>query len=280
MNGQTAVYGVIGDPVSHSLSPQIHEYFAEISGINMAYLPFHVKGSDLETAICGAHALQIQGLNVTIPHKQAVMPHLSKIDPMAQQVGAVNTLLWTEKGYVGYNTDYIGIQRTLKSAGVDFKGKSVAVLGAGGSAYAACIAAASNGASRISIINRSEENAVFLASHVKSHYNIPVKQTALKSEIVIQTTTLGFGKYADRSPIDDLIKNPDFLEGVELAFDIIYHPKETIFMRQAKEAGISNVIGGFPMLVYQAAAAFELWHGRGIADEKAVEELTKRLHFN
>jgi len=281
LNGQTVVYGVIGDPVNHSLSPQIHEYFAELNGINMAYLPFHVKDADLGTAINGAHALQIQGINITIPHKQAVMPYLTAIDPIAQQVGAVNTLLWTEKGYVGYNTDYIGIQRTVESANTSFKSKRVAVLGAGGSAYAACIAAAKGEAKHISIINRSEENAVFLASHVKSHYNISVNPSLEDVyDIVIQTTSLGFGKYADRSTLDDLVKKSDFLNGVELVFDLIYHPKETLFMRQAKEAGVPKVVGGFPMLVYQAAEAFKIWHSEAGLHEEIVEELAERLHFN
>ena len=286
-NGRNTVYGVIGDPISHSFSPQIHGYFAELSGINMAYLPFHVKSTDISDAIRGAHALGIRGLNVTVPHKQAVLPHLTCIDPMAQKVGTVNTLLWRENGYIGYNTDYLGIQHTLSALDISFAGNIIAVLGAGGTAYAACVAAADQGAKRIIIINRTRENAVFLASHVSYHYNIPVdilvpgEQMSVKPDIVVQTTTIGFGKSSDKSPILSL----DFFSGVQLAFDVIYSPWETIFLKQAKEAGVQKTINGFPMLVYQAAEAFMLWQENFYdksyeAMEGHIETLAKRLHVN
>ena len=286
-NGETAVYGVIGDPVSHSLSPQIHGYFAGLckkgeDGVNMAYVPFHVKGDELAYAIKGAHSLGIRGLNVTLPHKRAVMPYCVSIDSMAQKVQSVNTLLWAKDGYIGYNTDYIGIKRTVAALNMTFKDCHVAVLGAGGSAYAAVIAAADGGAGRITIINRTVENAVSLASHVKTYYNMSIKVdtfgTRLKSnpDIVIQTTTIGFGEAKDKSPITDY----DFFRGVKLAFDIIYTPKETVFLCQAKEAGVPAIANGFPMLVYQAAAAFGLWHKK-IPDEEAhIKILAEGLYSN
>ena len=276
-NGKTTVYGVIGDPISHSFSPQIHGYFAGLCGINMAYVPFHVKGQNIPDALRGAHALGIRGLNVTVPHKKAVMPHLAHIDPMAQKVNTVNTLIWTEDGYTGHNTDYIGIQRTVASLNITFKDRYVAVLGAGGSAYAACIAAADQEAKHITIINRTHENAVILASHINSHYNIPVElfsDSSPRPDVVIQTTTVGFGEAKDMSPIP----NPGFFAGVQLAFDIIYSPWETVFLHQAKKAGVPKVVNGFPMLVYQAAAAFGLWHTERIQDEAIhIKTLEKRL---
>lgn len=277
MTGRTAVYGVIGDPVSHSFSPQIHAYFAELCGLDMAYVPFHVKGKNVGDAIRGAHALGIQGLNVTVPHKMAVMPYLSHIDAAAKQVGTVNTLLWKEDGYHGYNTDYIGILRSISALGMSFKGRSVAVFGAGGSAYAACIAAASGGAERIGIVNRTSENALALASHVNSHYNVDVREVT-SPDIVIQTTTVGFGEMKDSSPVS----SPGYFAGVQLAFDIIYTPWETVFMRQAREAGVPHVINGFPMLVEQAAAAFGIWHTdeRLYAEnfDEKIETLAKRFN--
>ena len=305
-NGKTTVFGVIGDPVSHSLSPQIHGYFAGLYDINMAYVPFHVESPKIQEAIKGAHALGIYGLNVTVPHKKAVMPYLDHIDPMAQKVGAVNTLVMSAKtGCTGYNTDYIGIQRTIAALGMSFEGSTVVVIGAGGSAYAACIAAAEGGAARIIIFNRTLENAVALASHVNSYYNVPIeayenevyenevyenevyeneakKENGIyedkvykknlrsdlpKFDIVIQTTTLGFGQLKGKSPVF-----PGFFKGVSLAFDIIYSPWETVFLRQAKEEHVPKIVNGFPMLVYQAAAAFDLWHERSILRDKNYDE--------
>ena len=277
-NGSTTVFGVIGDPVAHSFSPQIHGYFAEICGVNMAYLPFHVKDRYISDALRGAHALGIRGLNVTVPHKKLVMPHLVHINPMALKVGAVNTLLWTEEGYAGYNTDYIGIERTVLS----FSDRRVTVIGAGGSAYAACIAAAKGGASCINIINRSLDNANALAYHVNTYYNIPINVFTLdkfsNSDIVIQTTTLGFGNTKDKSPVLDL----SLFDDVQLVLDIIYSPWETVFMRQAKAAGVPKVLNGFTMLVYQAVSSFELWHTEErIQDEEIhIGILSKRLHVN
>lgn len=263
-DGNTAVYGVIGDPVSHSLSPQIHKYFADLCNVNMAYVPFHVK--DLGSAIGGAHALGIRGLNVTVPHKKSIMPHILECDDMAKKIDAVNTLVWMKSGYTGHNTDYTGIQRTAASMGISFRGRCVAVLGAGGSAYAAAIAAADGQAKQIMIINRTLESAFILASHVNSHYNIPieVENPSFRPEIIIQATTVGFGRLEGKSPVD-----LDFFKGAEMAFDLIYTPWETEFLRQAKEAGVPKIVNGFPMLVYQAAAAFCLWHGPdSISDEE------------
>ena len=255
------VYGVIGDPISHSLSPKIHAYFAEQHKIEMAYMPFHVKGENLHEALCGAHALDIRGLNVTVPHKKAVMPFVAGLDPMAERVYAVNTLIWKENGYIGHNTDYLGILQTLSSFGVSFEGASVGVFGAGGSAYAACIAAASQKAAQITIINRTKANSTILASHVNKYYNISVTlpektESFTKMDILIQTSTVGFGELARQSPVECL----SLFDGVQMAFDLIYSPWETAFLRQAKEAGVQYVVNGFPMLVYQAAEAFALWH--------------------
>jgi len=293
INGHTTVFGVIGDPISHSFSPQIHRYFADLYNLNMAYLPFHVKDSNVPAAICGAHALGIRGLNVTVPHKKSVMPHLSHIDPMAQQIGTVNTLMWGKEGYAGYNTDYIGIQRTLEDFDISFKNNTVAVLGAGGTAFAACVAAATQGASRIIIVNRTKENAIFLASHVNTYYNVPVdifvpeefseaffkatEKHNIRPSIVIQTTTIGFDKTKDESPIPGSCSYMDFFAGVQLAFDIIYTPWETIFLQQAKEAGVPKVTNGFPMLVYQAAAAFDLWQNTEIVENGDMESHIKTL---
>ena len=304
-NGKTAVFCVIGDPVSHSMSPQIHRRFADICKINMAYVPFHVKNDNIPAMLTGAHAMGIRGINVTVPHKMAVMPHLFEIDAMAQKVGTVNTLVWTEEGYVGYNTDYIGIQRTIAAQGMTFANQSVAIIGAGGSAYAAAVAAADGDAKKISVINRTEKNALVLASHINKHYNVPIQVDDVESvrfaDIVIQTTTVGFGNLSDKSPLPDsssssdissssdkpLASNEKLLNNIKLAFDIIYTPSETVFMQQAKEAGVPKIVNGLPMLIYQAAESFEIWRKSFFVDSDSesipneeIENIIKWLHSN
>lgn len=279
VNGQTEVYGVIGDPISHTFSPQIHRYFAEIAGRNLTYVPFPVKNEQLRSAIAGARALGIRGLNVTIPHKRAVMPFLSRIDDKAVKIGSVNTLVEDDDGYAGYNTDHIGISRTLAAMKLSFEGRPVIVFGAGGSAYAACVAALDGGASGVAVVNRTPENATILAAHIKSFYNIDIQlysfndiPNAGNNTVVIQTTTLGFGAQVGLSPV----ANPSFFEGAALAFDIVYTPWETAFLQQARAAGIPAV-NGFPMLVYQAAASFILWNR---AEEVPTDaELTEASHL-
>jgi len=258
INGSTAVFGVIGNPVSHSFSPRIHGYFAERHGLDMAYLPFRVADNKVKEAVNGAHALEIKGLNVTIPHKMAVMPYLTKIDDMAEKIGAVNTLVWTEGGYEGYNTDYIGIIRSIEKTGLNAAGADVLIIGAGGSACAAAAAACTMGAGKITIANRNLKNADKVAYIINKHYNTRVEICRLDeisgADIAIQTTTLGFGEKADESPVRDA----SFFPKLSLAFDIIYTPWETVFLKAAREAGVP-CINGFSMLVYQALAAFEIW---------------------
>lgn len=268
VNGATVVYGVIGDPVSHSFSPQIHRYFAGLCGINLVYVPFHVTGAGLQSALEGAYALGIRGLNVTVPHKRAVMPYLRGIDDMAARVGSVNTLCYTDGGYLGCNTDHTGITRTLTAQGLSFKNRQVTVLGAGGSAYAACVAAAQNGASAIAVCNRTRENADILAGHINQFYNTDITvytydnlPPAGENAVIIQTTTVGFGKQAGLSPVRD----SSFFTGAALAFDCIYAPWETVFLQQARAAGVPAV-NGFPMLVYQAEASFRIWHGANVSE--------------
>lgn len=279
ITGQSMVYGVMGDPVGHSLSPQIHNLIACGMGHPLVYVPFHVDGARLGEAISGGHALRIQGMNVTIPHKRSVMPYLCDMDQKAKEIGSVNTLKYTVQGYVGYNTDHIGLARTFGRQGYDLKGKSVVVLGAGGSAYAACVMAASHGAKCIYIVNRSMDNAERLAVHLRAFYETPVAvlsyervMEAEKREVVIQTTSLGFGVQAEGSPID----STDFFVGVDIALDIIYHPWETVFLRDAKRMGVVTA-NGFDMLVYQAAASYEIWRGITL-DEELVEDVKRHVY--
>ena len=168
ISGKTMVCGILAYPVEHSMSPVLQNLYAERTGVDMAYVPFKVKPEpeEIEAALKGAHALNVRGLNVTVPHKQAVMPFLKEIDEGARVIGAVNTLVWREDGYAGYNTDAAGILRAMKEEGIVIKDSACILIGAGGAAKAAGYVLVKNGARVIYILNRSLERAKELAQEL------------------------------------------------------------------------------------------------------------------
>ncbi len=287
VTGKTAVYGIIGEPIGHSFSPIIHNSIAdELLSIDMVYVPFHVTKGNLEDAIKGARNLGIQGLNVTLPYKREVIPYLADIDPIARQIGSVNTLKLTDKGYVGYNTDAVGILMSLKRQKVDLKDKNVLILGAGGSAYAAAIAAASHFPAKIMIANRTQDNAIELKEHVAKTYKkvalqvVPLDEimSIAACDIIIQTTTVGFGDLIGETPLPDT----SFFKkaGVSTAFDLIYLPWKTQFLDDAAKSGVKNTMNGFNMLIYQAIASQEIWLGIVHDDEVKDQKLqTLKMYY-
>ena len=263
INAATEVFGVIGDPIGHSLSPLIHNTMAAMSGTNLVYTAFHVLPERLEEAVKGAWALGIKGLNVTVPHKKAIMPFLCGLDPTAELVGAVNTVRYTPRGYVGCNTDMIGAYYALELRGVELKGSSVLLLGAGGAANACGAMAGMYRAKELYIANRTVANAQKLAEHISANFDIKVKALAMdeidaidRCDLVINCTTLGFGDKAGMTPIEDrgFFKRT----GIKTVFDAIYSPWQTRLLREAQEEGV-QAINGFDMLVFQALAAREIW---------------------
>ena len=166
INGKTRTCGIIGNPVEHTMSPVIHNTLSQIMGINMAYVPFHVKDGQLEAAVKGAYGLNILGMNVTVPYKSDVVAQLAEIDPLAEKIGAVNTLVRTEGGYKGYNTDMTGLLRAMKSDGINIEGEEVIILGAGGVGRAVAFLCAANGADKVYLLNRSVEKADSVAAEV------------------------------------------------------------------------------------------------------------------
>lgn len=287
VNGKTKILGIIGNPVSHSLSPFIHNSISMKTDSQYIYVPFHVKSGMVNDAIKGAYALNIQGLNVTVPYKKDVMPHLCYADKQAKAAGAVNTLKYTENGYEGYNTDITGIINTFKYAGVDMEGKAAIIIGAGGSACAAAVALCEMGAKSIVIVNRTIETAKKLAKNVAKYYNTDIEcisfeemesfetmEAVKNAHAMIQTTTLGFGEQKDLSPI----ANKLLFDGISFVFDIIYTPWETVFIKDAKEKGC-KVVNGFDMLVFQAIASYEIWSAKKF-DEKFILSLKNELLFS
>lgn len=262
VSGKTEVYGLIGKPITQSLSPLIHNTISEFLGIDTVYVPFPVEEGDIPKVIQGAHGLGIKGMNVTHPYKQDVIPHLTHVDSLALKIGAVNTLKYEEGGYRGYNTDADGLYMSLQQNKVSLKEKDVVVIGAGGAAKAVCMMAAHYGAKSITILNRTESNAQLLAIKVKKYYNIDVSVLSLDGWgilpdecICFQTTSVGMGNSQGNVPIDNL----NFYKKISVAVDLIYNPFETLFLTNAKSQG-SYIINGFGMLLYQGIKAYEIWN--------------------
>lgn len=276
VKGTTSVFTVIGCPVKHSFSPVIHNTMAGITGRDFIYTAMEVQPDCIQGAIKGAYCLGIKGINVTVPHKVAVMDLLCDIDKRARVIGAVNTLKYTEDGYVGYNTDVIGVGYAIKNKGYVIKDKTVLLLGAGGAANACAVMACDEGCKELIIANRTVDKAKRLAKSLSSYYDCEIKAIAIsdinaieKCNLVINATTVGFGDKIGLSPIEN--KSFYKTKGVEFVFDAIYTPWETQLLKDAKEASVET-LNGFSMLVYQAVAAEEIWF-----DEKYDKEIQEKL---
>ena len=255
IKGTTRVCGLIGNPVGHSISPVIHNTLADLCGIDMVYTTFKVEKGAVDTAVKGAHALDILGLNVTVPHKQEVIRALESVDPLAEAIGAVNTLVRTEHGYKGYNTDILGLERELEEEQVELKDSPVILLGAGGAARAIAFLCVSKGAKEVAILNRTEEKAAVIAEDVNRHLQSKAAYAMKLSDygkltgenyVVIQTTSVGLYPNCD----DSVIEDEDFYKRAAVGVDIIYNPAETKFMKLMK-AQASLLTIGLKMLLYQ-----------------------------
>lgn len=273
IDGRTRTCGLLGCPVEHTLSPVIHTALSEITGINLAYLPFRVEKEALGDAVQGAHALNILGLNVTVPHKERVLPFLDGIDPLAERIGAVNTLVRTERGYRGYNTDMPGLYRAMVSDGVQVDKESVIILGAGGVARAVAFMLADR-AENIILLNRTVEKAAAIAQEVNAFTGLETASAMPISDyeklagggyIVVQATNVGM--YPDTDSV--VISDKAFYEKVRIGYDLIFNPADTLFMRKVREAGgLSH--NGLKMLLYQGIIAYELWNNVKITEEQAL----------
>ncbi|MBY0216396.1 shikimate dehydrogenase [Paenibacillus illinoisensis] len=256
--------GVFGDPIAHSKSPAMHNAALATAGVNGLYMPLHVRPEQLEAAVKGIVALGYRGVNVTIPHKEEVMKYLDVIDDSARLIGAVNTIVNDNGKLTGYNTDGIGYVRSLKEEAVPkLAGKKIAVLGAGGAARGAIYALALEKPERISILNRTAERAVALASDLRRHELGNITGSGMEeaaavlasADIVINTTAAGMHPH-----IDDVPVNPELIREGAAVSDLIYNPLETRLLREARLRGCV-VHGGLGMFVYQGAVAFEHWLG-------------------
>lgn len=271
----TRVCGLIGNPVGHSISPLIHNNLARICGLDLVYVTFKVDDGKVCSAVKGAYDLNILGMNVTVPHKQAVIEPLVEIDSLAQAIGAVNTLVRCEGGYKGYNTDILGLERELDDAGIKLEGRHIVILGAGGASRAIAFLCAGKGADEILILNRSVDKAQSIAEAVNGYFNKTVAVPMSISDydklerndyIAIQTTSVGLYPDTEAAVIED----KEFYSRLSAGVDIIYNPAQTKFMRLVKEAG-KDAYNGLKMLLYQGVAAFELWNSCTVSREMCEE---------
>ena len=279
-NEQTAIYGLIGNPVSHSISPIIHNTLFNEMGFNSVYVPFKVN--NIDDFIEEFRMLDIRGYSVTIPHKESITNHLDAIDPMAKKIGAVNTIVNRNGKLIGFNTDYEAAVKALNSvnnlSGVSeeegyLKGKKVTLLGAGGAARAIAFGLKDCGA-HITIINRNHNRAQLLARDVGCLSGKLDDLHTIEADILINATPVGMFPKVNETPIAKNKLKPDII-----VFDTIYNPIETKLLQDAKAQGC-KVVGGLPMFIQQAAAQFKLWTGKipplGLIEEIAYEKLVTK----
>ena len=212
IDGLTKTCGLIGCPVEHTLSPLIHNSIAADHGDNFVYVPFHVEKDQVEASIKGAYGLNIQGLNVTVPHKSAVIPFLKEIDPLAEKIGAVNTLVRVDGGFKGYNTDMTGLRRAMKKEAITIEGRDVILLGAGGASRAIAFLMVSEHAAHVYILNRSVDKAVAVAEEVNRAMETDIVSGLALSDytrlphkkyLCIQATSVGLYPDCDSVVIED-----------------------------------------------------------------------------
>ena len=250
------IYGILGDPVAHSLSPVMHNAAFEKLGMDAVYLAFRVSPEEVGDAIRGAKSLGISGLNVTIPLKEKALFFVDA-EPIAKKIGAINTIDFSSGTPVGYNTDGIGSLRVLKETVGEINGKNVLILGAGGAAKAISFYLDGEGA-KITIANRTKERAVHLTSKLSnadfSSLGIELEKRIEASDILINATSVGMHPNEDATLVSADMMHPDLV-----VFDIVYNPMETKLLREAKRAGVKKRVDGVKMLVYQGAASFRIW---------------------
>lgn len=283
VKGTTAVCGLLGNPVSHSVSPQIHNTLAQDLGQNLVYVPLAVADPGLlGDAVRGAFATGVTGLNVTVPYKNAVIPFLEAVDPLAAQIGAVNTLVREAGGYLGCNTDVTGLRRSMEQASVPLRGRHVVLLGAGGAARAAGFLCAAEGAESLTIVNRTAERARQLSADIGHWYPaVKLRAGALRELsdllpddgcITIQCTSAGLYPRVEEDPLAGADGAEALLARTDFAFDVIYRPRETLFLRRVREHG-GRTMNGLVMLLYQGIEAFEKWTGCQVDDAEAKKVL-------
>lgn len=272
ITGHTQVFGVLGSPISHSISPQMHnEAFRQLN-MDCVYLAFEVDENGMQAAVEGLRALNVRGYNVTMPNKNIMATLCDKLSPAAEIIGAVNTVVNDNGILTGYTTDGTGYMRAVSDAGHNIVGEKMTLLGAGGASTAVFVQAALDGLSEISVFSRStskfNERARTIIEKLKVHTDCKVNLYDLEDEArlrheISESAILTNGTSVGMTPDFDasLINDPSMFHKGLIVSDIIYNPRETKLMRLAKESGCPT-FNGLYMLLYQGAEAFKIWTGQ------------------
>lgn len=277
IDGSTKIYGIFGYPIKHTLSPLMHNAAFESLNLNAAYLPFEVRPEELKRAVESIRALGICGLNITIPHKERIIPFLDELSPEAESIGAVNTIVVGNRRLTGYNTDGIGFMVALrKDLEISPKGKDIFILGAGGAARAISFVLAKEGVNSIILFDLIKSRTQGLAKDLRKNFPqclvkaiySPIDHLTLSNiNILINATPVGMNKD------DPLVFDPKLLHSKLIVCDLIYNPLETKLLSIAKRKCLKTM-NGIGMLLYQGALSFQLWTGR----RAPIEVMRKALY--
>ena len=283
ITGHTRLTALLGSPVAHSISPLMHNEAFQLLDLDYTYLCFEVNEETLPAAVDGLKACGIRGFNLTMPNKNKIVELLDELSPAARLIGAVNTVVNDDGHLTGYNTDGGGYMQAVKDAGYDITGKTITIMGAGGAATAICAQAALDGVEKIHIFARETsrfwDRTQKLAENINStlpckavlHENkdtAALAQAISESALLLNATSVGMAPNTEGTIIEDTsLYHPDLIVS-----DVIYNPRETRFLKEAREAGC-RTFNGMYMLLYQGAEAFRLWTGK----EMPVKEIKAKF---
>ena len=245
-------YFVIGNPIDHSLSPKLHNYWLKENNIDAIYDKKKIEEKNLQTIISEVKEKKINGINVTVPFKKAVIPYLDKLSPEAEQTQSVNTIILSNDNLIGHNTDILGFDKAIKNLNFNMQGKKILILGAGGVVPSIIFALNKMNVLKITISNRTKEKAEDLKSQF---HNLEVLDWGDINDfdVIINATSLGLNKETINLDFSKFANN-------KLFYDVIYNPEETNFLKEGKKLG-NKTENGKVMFIYQAHEAFKLWHG-------------------
>ncbi len=259
-SAKTKLLGIFGCPLEHTLSPKMHSYFAKISGVDVTYLAFETQADDFLPAVDQVRKMGAQGFNITSPYKIEVLKAVDVLDPEAQLIGSVNTIVNREGKWHGYNTDGVGFLDSFETLFGSVAGKKVLMLGAGGSARSIAYKLAQRAVASITMTARHKEKAAAIGELIQRTTPCPFfdeMNPGEKYDIIINLTPLGMHPYENENPFAE---HMDMLAEDTLCYDLIYNPKKTLFLTGAEKRG-SKIMNGLPMLVMQGIYAFELFTG-------------------
>ena len=275
IDGTTIQLGVIGSPIEHTFSPALHNFIAKEEGDNCVYCAWRIEPDNLEDMINGMRAMNIRGINVTIPHKLHIMEFLDEVSPQAKLLGAVNTVVNRNGHLCGYNTDAEGFYMALTNADIEVKDKNILILGAGGVVKPILMRLIQEKPNSVTVLNRTKAKAIDLKEKIIGQMGYEIKTEAeLDSfDLVINSTSAGMAPQLDALPIDaiDGIDNLDFITDKSAVVDMIYNPEETKFLKEARDKG-AKTLNGLDMLINQGILAYELF-----MDKKLPRDMGEKI---